>query len=75
MGADVPPAEKERAVDEILDLLELTSFADMIVGDEAADTGLPKHARKRLTMGVELCAQPLILFLDEPTRYTPWKGD
>lgn len=51
----------------IMKLLELEEFADMLVGDEASGQGLPKHARKRLTIGVELAANPSILFCDEPT--------
>ena len=51
----------------IIRLLELDEFADMLVGDEAAGEGLPKHARKRLTVGVELASNPSILFADEPT--------
>lgn len=55
-------------VEDILKLLELEEFADVLVGDEAAGEGLPKHARKRLTLGVELAANGSILFADEPTR-------
>ena len=51
----------------IMKLLELEDYADMLVGDEAAGEGIPKHARKRLTVGVELAANPSILFCDEPT--------
>ena len=36
-----------------------------MIGD--ADTGLAIDERKRLTIGVELVANPSILFLDEPT--------
>lgn len=52
---------------KILELLELSEFADMLVGDEASGEGIPKHARKRLTVGVELAGNPSILFADEPT--------
>eukprot|EP00978_Attheya_sp_CCMP212_P023184 scaffold70400_cov54-Attheya_sp.AAC.2 len=52
---------------QIIATLELDEFADMLVGDEAVGQGLPKHARKRLTVGVELAANPSILFADEPT--------
>jgi len=52
---------------KIMNLLELDEYADMLVGDEANGEGLPKHARKRLTVGVELAANPSILFADEPT--------
>jgi energy-coupling factor transporter ATP-binding protein EcfA2 len=52
---------------KIIKLLDLNEFADMLVGDEASGEGLPKHARKRLTVGVELASNPSILFADEPT--------
>jgi len=52
---------------QILDLLELNEYSDILVGDEANGEGLPKHARKRLTVGVELAGNPSILFADEPT--------
>jgi len=58
---------KKKYANEIMELLELEEFADVLVGDEAAGEGLPKHARKRLTVGVELAANPSILFADEPT--------
>lgn len=62
-------SEETRAAycEEIMKLLELEDYADILVGDEAAGQGLPKHARKRLTLGVELTANPSILFADEPT--------
>jgi hypothetical protein len=39
MGADVSPEEKAKQVESIIDLLELRSFANMIVGEEAAGEG------------------------------------
>lgn len=59
--------EKINFASKIIKLLELDEFADMLVGDEASGEGLPKHARKRLTVGVELSGNPSILFADEPT--------
>jgi len=63
----IQDADKTVFAEEILSLLELQEFADMLVGDEASGEGLPKHARKRLTVGVELASNPSILFADEPT--------
>jgi len=63
----LPDEEKVRFAVSIISLLDLEEFADMMVGDEARGEGLPKHARKRLTVGVELAANPSILFADEPT--------
>ncbi|CAK9437481.1 uncharacterized protein LODBEIA_P18590 [Lodderomyces beijingensis] len=62
----VSKKEKDEYVDYIIDLLEMTDYADALVG--VAGEGLNVEQRKRLTIGVELVAKPkLLLFLDEPT--------
>ena len=59
--------DKRRAfVDKILDVLELDDIRDHQIGTLDAG-GLSFEQRKRLTMAVELAANPAILFLDEPT--------
>lgn len=63
----LPESTRVSHVEEIMKLLKIEEYADVIVGDEAAGEGLPKHARKRLTLGTELVANPSILFADEPT--------
>ncbi|KAK6461713.1 multidrug resistance protein [Scheffersomyces coipomensis] len=64
--ASVPISEKNDYVEYIIDLLEMTEYADAIVG--VAGEGLNVEQRKRLTIGVELVSKPkLLLFLDEPT--------
>jgi ABC-type multidrug transport system ATPase subunit/ABC-type multidrug transport system permease subunit len=55
------------AVDEALELLELRPVENRTIGDEKAGQGLSRGERKRLTIGVELVANPGVLFLDEPT--------
>lgn len=65
---DTADVAKVSFANKILTLLQLEEFADMLVGEEARGEGLPKHARKRLTVGVELAANPSIVFADEPTR-------
>lgn len=58
--------EKNEYVDYIIDLLEMSAYADALVG--VAGEGLNVEQRKRLTIGVELAAKPkLLVFLDEPT--------
>ncbi|KZO94482.1 hypothetical protein CALVIDRAFT_484187 [Calocera viscosa TUFC12733] len=60
--ASVPKAEKDKYVEDIIELLEMDDLAEALV------LGLGVEARKRLTIGVELASKPqLLLFLDEPT--------
>ena len=57
----VPEAQKDADVEEIIELLELQQLADALV------SSLGVEARKRLTIGVELASKPeLLLFMDEP---------
>jgi ATP-binding cassette subfamily G (WHITE) protein 2 (PDR) len=64
--AHVPRQEKVEYVEEVIKLLEMTEYADAVVG--VPGEGLNVEQRKRLTIGVELVAKPaLLLFLDEPT--------
>lgn len=64
--AHVSRQEKIDYVEEVIKLLEMTEYADAVVG--VPGEGLNVEQRKRLTIGVELAAKPaLLLFLDEPT--------
>ena len=51
-------------VDQTLDMLELTNIQDLQVGSDATG-GLSFEQKKRLSIAVELVANPSILFLDE----------
>ncbi|KAI9922985.1 hypothetical protein PsorP6_000761 [Peronosclerospora sorghi] len=57
----VPDSIKYDSVDEVLDLLDMHGIADQII------RGSSVEQMKRLTIGVELAAQPSVIFLDEPT--------
>ena len=46
--------------------MELGPLAGALVGSPG-QSGLSVEARKRLTIGVELCANPSVIFMDEPT--------
>ncbi|KAH8664556.1 ABC-2 type transporter-domain-containing protein [Xylariales sp. PMI_506] len=62
----VTKQQKYAYVEEVIKLLNMTEFADAIVG--VPGEGLNVEQRKLLTIGVELAAKPkLLLFLDEPT--------
>ena len=53
-------------VDEVLDIVELTQLRNSLVGISGV-SGLSVEQRKRLTIAVELVANPSVIFMDEPT--------
>ncbi|KAE9218058.1 ABC transporter G family member 29 [Phytophthora fragariae] len=59
--ASIPDAKKYDSVNEAIELLGLEDIADQII------RGSSVEQMKRLTIGVELAAQPSVIFLDEPT--------
>ncbi|GMF33344.1 unnamed protein product [Phytophthora lilii] len=59
--SSVSDRAKLASVEECLDLLDMRAIADQII------RGRSQAQMKRLTIGVELAAQPSVLFLDEPT--------
>eukprot|EP00808_Paulinella_micropora_P007267 g52376.t1 len=61
----VPQHVRKQFVEQVLRLLELDALADDIIGEPG--DGLSMEQRKRVTCGVELVANPDVLFLDEPT--------
>lgn len=54
-----------RKVDETIELLGLQSVRDKVIGDEER-RGISGGQRRRVNIGMELVAEPSILFLDEP---------
>ncbi|OVA08561.1 ABC transporter-like [Macleaya cordata] len=63
---EVSKEEKMIFVKEVMELVELDNLKDAIVGLPGI-TGLSTEQRKRLTIAVELVANPSIIFMDEPT--------
>ncbi|KAJ3692072.1 hypothetical protein LUZ60_012422 [Juncus effusus] len=63
---DINDYEKLRFVDEVMELVEMSNLRDALVGLPGV-TGLSTEQRKRLTIAVELVANPSIIFMDEPT--------
>ncbi|PKA64631.1 Pleiotropic drug resistance protein 12 [Apostasia shenzhenica] len=66
LSKDVRTDEKFKFVDEVMELIELSVLKDALVGIPGV-TGLSVEQRKRLTIAVELVANPSIIFMDEPT--------
>lgn len=53
-------------VEEVMELVQLQPLRDALVGLPGVDS-LSTVQRKRLTIAVELVANPSIIFMDEPT--------
>ncbi|TQE02100.1 hypothetical protein C1H46_012286 [Malus baccata] len=66
LGKDVKTETRKMFVDEVMDLVELNPLRNALVGLPGVD-GLSTEQRKRLTIAVELVANPSIIFMDEPT--------
>ncbi|RHZ83221.1 hypothetical protein Glove_99g51 [Diversispora epigaea] len=58
--------EKKQKVIDVIKFLELSHVMDTAIGDEES-RGISGGQRKRTNIGMELVAEPSVLFLDEPT--------
>ncbi|XP_047342129.1 pleiotropic drug resistance protein 2-like [Impatiens glandulifera] len=66
LSMEVNIQTRKMFVDEVMELVELSPLRDSLVGLPGID-GLSTEQRKRLTIAVELVANPSIIFMDEPT--------
>ncbi|KAB1202047.1 Pleiotropic drug resistance protein 3 [Morella rubra] len=66
LSAEIDSKTKSEFVHEVLKTIELDEIKDALVGIPGV-TGLSTEQRKRLTIAVELVANPSIIFMDEPT--------
>ncbi|KAJ0709579.1 putative ABC-type sulfate transporter [Helianthus annuus] len=66
LPTEVGNEEKMLFIREVMELVELDKLKDAIVGLPGIN-GLSTEQRKRLTIAVELVANPSIIFMDEPT--------
>ncbi|VAI72209.1 unnamed protein product [Triticum turgidum subsp. durum] len=66
LSSDVDDATRKMFVEEVMTLVELDVLRNAMVGLPGVD-GLSTEQRKRLTIAVELVANPSIIFMDEPT--------
>ncbi|KAM3688044.1 hypothetical protein ACJW31_10G120800 [Castanea mollissima] len=66
LAPEVDSLTRAMFIDEVIELVELTSLREALVGLPNV-SGLSTEQRKRLTIAVELVANPSIIFMDEPT--------
>ncbi|CAK9156383.1 unnamed protein product [Ilex paraguariensis] len=62
----IDTATKKMFIEEVMKLVELAPLREALVGLSGVN-GLSTEQRKRLTIAVELVANPSIIFMDEPT--------
>ncbi|KAF2532977.1 hypothetical protein F2Q70_00032067 [Brassica cretica] len=63
---NIDASTRELFIEEVMELIELEPLRGMLVG-YVGISGLSTEQRKRMTIAVELVANPSILFMDEPT--------
>ncbi|KAG8371495.1 hypothetical protein BUALT_Bualt13G0093600 [Buddleja alternifolia] len=63
---EVNERQRQEFIEEVMQLVELDSLRHALVGLPGS-SGLSTEQRKRLTIAVELVANPSIIFMDEPT--------
>nr|CAD1842982.1 unnamed protein product [Ananas comosus var. bracteatus] len=66
LPSDVDSKTRKMFIEEVMELVELTTLRGALVGLPGVN-GLSTEQRKRLTIAVELVANPSIIFMDEPT--------
>lgn len=66
LSSDIKTKTRKMFVEEVMELVELNPIRNALVGLPGVD-GLSTEQRKRLTIAVELVANPSIIFMDEPT--------
>ncbi|KAK8956350.1 Pleiotropic drug resistance protein 3 [Platanthera guangdongensis] len=66
LPTEVNPGTRKMFIEEVMELVELTPLREALVGLPGIN-GLSTEQRKRLTISVELVANPSIIFMDEPT--------
>ncbi|MBA0756002.1 hypothetical protein Gogos_021194 [Gossypium gossypioides] len=66
LPAEIKAETRKMFIEEVMELVELNPLRIAIVGLPGVN-GLSTEQRKRLTIAVELVANPSIIFMDEPT--------
>ncbi|KAI0515912.1 hypothetical protein KFK09_008582 [Dendrobium nobile] len=66
LTSEVDATTRKMFIEEVMELVELKTLRGALVGLPGVN-GLSTEQRKRLTIAVELVANPSIIFMDEPT--------
>ncbi|RHZ58597.1 hypothetical protein Glove_372g90 [Diversispora epigaea] len=66
LPTEMKRVQKKQKVIDVIKFLGLSKVMDTAIGDEVS-RGISGGQRKRTNIGMELVAEPSILFLDEPT--------
>ncbi|KAJ0959893.1 hypothetical protein J5N97_000327 [Dioscorea zingiberensis] len=66
LPAEIKSGTRKMFIEEVMEVVELTQLKKALVGLPGV-SGLSTEQRKRLTIAVELVANPSIIFMDEPT--------
>ncbi|XVF26672.1 hypothetical protein REPUB_Repub14bG0037900 [Reevesia pubescens] len=66
LSKEVDAETRKMFIEEVMELVELKPLRQALVGLPGVN-GLSTEQRKRLTIAVELVANPSIIFMDEPT--------
>ncbi|CAI8614414.1 unnamed protein product [Vicia faba] len=66
LSPEINTESRKKFIDEVMELVELKPLRNALVGLPGV-SGLSTEQRKRLTIAVELVANPSIIFMDEPT--------
>ncbi|KAK4590492.1 hypothetical protein RGQ29_020869 [Quercus rubra] len=66
LSSEVDSETRKMFIEEVMELVELNPLRNALVGLPGVN-GLSTEQRKRLTITVELVANPSIIFMDEPT--------
>jgi len=65
-SADLREGVMRAVVEDVLNVMQVDHIQDSIVGS-VEKRGISGGQRKRVSIGLEIAAQPTVLFLDEPT--------
>ncbi|XP_043695113.1 pleiotropic drug resistance protein 1-like [Telopea speciosissima] len=66
LAPEINSSTRKMFIEEVMDLVELDSLREALIGLPGVN-GLSTEQRKRITIAVELVANPSIIFMDEPT--------